>query len=376
MEQENALQVWESPESLKARVQKMLEVQQEVMKADVDYGIIPGCKKPSLFKPGAELLMVTFFVAASEPKVVDLSNGDEIRYRLTTAIITQCTEIFLGAGVGECSSNEDKYKWRKVVCEGEWEDTDIARRREKWFKGWDGKPDYKQKQVRTNPSDVANTVLKIAKKRSIIDGVLQSLAASRIYTQDIEDMSKELQEMLKNNDNPKSTKPDITQPTVPVVNGNEVFEEASIIESVNEKTGTGKNGDWVRFGIKINAESYGTFDKKLGEAAKVYLKEKTGILFEWEQNGKFKTITRLYEFVPPESAAESTPTQDAQPIADHETFCTEIKALAKKAGIKKIDELLTAQLAIESLNKVTADQQSTVIDLFNWQVENARAKGK
>ena len=34
--------------------------------------------------------------------------------------------IVVGEGLGECSSHEEKYAWRKVVCEAEWEATDDA----------------------------------------------------------------------------------------------------------------------------------------------------------------------------------------------------------------------------------------------------------
>jgi hypothetical protein len=43
-------------------------------------------------------------------------------------------------------------------------------------------------QIRVNPSEMANTILKMAKKRSLIDAVLTSTAASDCFSQDLEDL--------------------------------------------------------------------------------------------------------------------------------------------------------------------------------------------
>jgi hypothetical protein len=58
---------------------------------------------------------------------------------------------------------------------------------------WNGKVEQKQ-QVRTNPADVANTILKMAKKRGLVDAILTVTAASDIFTQDIEDLPDEVRE--------------------------------------------------------------------------------------------------------------------------------------------------------------------------------------
>jgi hypothetical protein len=42
--------------------------------------------------------------------------------------------------------------------------------------------------VRTHPADLANTVLKMAKKRAFVDAVLTGTAASSIFGQDLEDV--------------------------------------------------------------------------------------------------------------------------------------------------------------------------------------------
>lgn len=173
---------------IRATVNLMQDVMLEVMKDGTHYGTIPGTKSKSLYKAGAEKLMATFRLAA-KPEVEDLSADGEIAYRVTVNLLS-ANGAFVGAGIGECSSAEDKYSWRAAVCDEEWDDTPENRRRIKYAK-WQGRVE-KKKQVRTNPADVANTILKMAKKRAQVDAVITATAASDIFTQDIEDLPEEV----------------------------------------------------------------------------------------------------------------------------------------------------------------------------------------
>jgi len=170
---------------VKVQINTIQQVMREVMIDKVHYGVIPGCgDKPALLKPGAEKIMATFRLSA-DPEVEDLSSADEIRYRVRVRMLATDGTL-VGVGVGECSSNEDKYKWRKAVCREEFDDTQEDRRREKWIKPYMRDP-FQVKQIRTQPADVANTILKMAKKRALIDGVLTATAASDIFAQDIDE---------------------------------------------------------------------------------------------------------------------------------------------------------------------------------------------
>ena len=171
---------------VKAQVNRIQEIMKHVMKDGEHYGTIPGCgNKKTLLKPGAEKILSTFGIAI-DPVVEDLSGSDEIRYRVKC--ILSSGGVVIGAGVGECSSNEEKYKWKKPACKEEYEATDESRKRMKWFKGYQGNKPYEAQQIRTEPSDVANTILKMSKKRAMVDGTLTATAASDIFEQDLEDM--------------------------------------------------------------------------------------------------------------------------------------------------------------------------------------------
>lgn len=172
---------------MQAQINLMQDVMKNNMVEGTHYGKIPGTQAPSLYKPGAEKLMSIFRLVA-DPEVEDLSRDGEAHYRVKVKIYT-ANGILLGAGIGECSSQEEKYSWRKSLCDEEFDTTSVERRRVKFSKSY-GKIEQ-VKQVRTNPRDVANTVLKMAKKRGLVDGILTVTAASDLFSQDIEDLPPE-----------------------------------------------------------------------------------------------------------------------------------------------------------------------------------------
>ena len=183
-----------SAEEVRARVNLIQQVMQGVMKPGIHYGKIPGAgDKPSLFKPGAETLAVTFQLAP-DPQVEDLSTSDNVHYRVKVRFTSQQTGAYLGTGVGECSSDEEKYRWRKAICDEEYEEAAEDRRRIA-FKKYQGKIN-RVKQIRTQPADVANTILKMAKKRAQVDGTLSVTGASDLFSQDIEDLPDSLRTII------------------------------------------------------------------------------------------------------------------------------------------------------------------------------------
>lgn len=171
---------------IRQRVNLVQEVMQGIMKRETHYGTIPGTQKPTLYKPGAEVLCVTFRVA-QEYRIEDLSGPGVARYRVTCVGRHQMTGVALGEGVGECSSSEEKYKWRGVICRAELDATPENLRRKKYYKNGNTAD-----QIRTEPADLANTILKMACKRAMIAMTLNVTAASDIFTQDIEDLPEEL----------------------------------------------------------------------------------------------------------------------------------------------------------------------------------------
>jgi len=186
------------------------QIMSATMKDGEHYGRIPGCgDKPTLLKPGAEKLCLTFRMAPFYDVIeVNLDRGHR-EYRVTCELVAVLTGAKLGQGVGYCSSTESKYRFRQ----GNAEPTDNPVPRAYWdLRGEDpakaqeliGGKGFSVKKVEgkgwmiakggekvetDNPSDSFNTVLKMAKKRALVDAVLTATAASDIFTQDLEDIS-------------------------------------------------------------------------------------------------------------------------------------------------------------------------------------------
>lgn len=181
---------------VRGHVNLIQQVMKAVMKENVHYGKIPGTEKPTLLKPGAEVLFTTFQIAV-DPLVEEIIQGEHSRYRVS-AKATSASGRSLGSAFGEASTEEEKYCWRKAVCQEEFEQTPENRRRVKWRSGRDGA--YSQMQIRTSAADVRNTVLKMAVKRAYVALALQVLAASDIFSQDIEDLPDDIRRQVLDSD--------------------------------------------------------------------------------------------------------------------------------------------------------------------------------
>lgn len=178
---------------IRTRINLIQDVMSSIMIENVHYGVIPGCKQPSLYKAGSEVILATFQTCV-QIEANDVSDADSITYRVRATGVHIPTGAVIGHGIGQCSSNEEKYKWRRAACIEEFDATPENRRRVKWTAGYGGKSPYKVNQVRVEPADMANTILKMAKKRAQMDLTLTAFAASDIFTQDVEDIPEELRD--------------------------------------------------------------------------------------------------------------------------------------------------------------------------------------
>ena len=128
-----------------------------IMVRDVDYGVIKGCgTKPVLLKSGAEKLLIAFNIYAKVDNIdiIDLE-GLNREYRVMVSLISRKDFASIGYGIGSACTLERKFK-------------------------------------RDNVPDIWNTVLKMAKKRALVDAVLTSLGASMLFTQDLIETEKEV----------------------------------------------------------------------------------------------------------------------------------------------------------------------------------------
>ena len=181
-----------------ARVQLL---KKEVMREGVDFGIIPGTPKPSLYKPGAEITNLMFGVSVDpDPTAIREEEGlDELGvpfYQVTVRMVFRTRgQTFLGASYGSASSLEEKYKWRRATGPKEFEATPDGRKRVKFRRGKNG-GEYEEPQIRTEVADIRNTIMQMAMKRAEVSGTKRVHALSGMFGQDLEDLPEEIRDSI------------------------------------------------------------------------------------------------------------------------------------------------------------------------------------
>jgi len=297
-----------SPERLRARINKIQELIADVLVEDVHYGIIPGTRKRTLYKAGAEYLMLLFGLHLTDVEAEDISGKDEVRYRVTTRL-RDARGFIIATGVGECSSSEEKYAWRAAVCDEEWEDYPEHRRRKKWKQSGDC-----IKQVSTTPADQANTVLKMAKKRSMIDVVLTGTAASDCFEQDMEEGSPASEHNKANKRRGSNRRK----------KAGGKAQHIAAIQSVKVKK-TGGDGDKAWTIWTVTAEDGKAFDlafdKKLHAVADELAGTGVVVSIEWESTQYGPKLLGITDHTPQTPADEPPPPDDgdALPPGDQDT---------------------------------------------------------
>lgn len=270
---------------IRAQVNRIQEIMRAVMKNGVHYGTVPGCgDKPTLLKPGAEKILSTFHIAVDPQVDSEVRNEDEYTVRIKAVASSGGRE--LGAAFGEASSMEEKYKWRRAICDEEFEETPEDRRREA-FKKYQGKIS-RVKQIRTQVSDIANTVLKMAVKRAEVAVCLKVTAASDIFTQDIEDLPEGIAEEqgpppVKMPER-KSAEQQHNRPSE-----NHGQEIKGTLTKIARKEGNKNGKAYTRYGLLIVNEDgetwVNTFDDKIAEEASELMDAEVSVLVKKNQYG-------------------------------------------------------------------------------------------
>lgn len=196
-------------EQMRERVEALDRFFTGVMQEGTDYGKIPGTDKPCLFQPGAQLLDGIFGLAASFEElpttVRDWEAGFfavDVRCRLTHR---QTGEVWAEA-IGHCNSKEDRYRWRQLrrICPSCRAEAIAKSKFERggWYcnvkaGGCGAQFDAGDPAIETQEAGrvenrdtytLVNTIGKIAQKRAHVGATLNATGASRIFTQDVEDL--------------------------------------------------------------------------------------------------------------------------------------------------------------------------------------------
>ena len=194
------------PAELVSRLAAIREAQAEAMEQGVDYGVIPGTDKPTLFKPGAEKLSVLFQLDVQIANEKQWGPDEHLTVISKATVFHAPTGARLGYGEGVCTTRERKYAYRQKsrvcpTCNAE----AIIKGKEEYGGGWlcwskkggcgakfaDGDVAIEGQDAGEveNPDlpDLWNTVVKMAEKRARVDAVLAVTGASALFTQDMED---------------------------------------------------------------------------------------------------------------------------------------------------------------------------------------------
>jgi len=145
-------------------LKRLIKYVQDNLVAGVDYYHVKKGQKDSLGQPGAQKINDFYKYYPKYHILSSTRNGREVSYEMECVLHDKRNNMEVGSGVGFCSSLEDKYRYKSV-----WENN-------------------VKKQVEIeNHINLANTILKMAKKRCYVDATLSSTMASFIFTQDLED---------------------------------------------------------------------------------------------------------------------------------------------------------------------------------------------
>jgi len=143
------------------KISQFQQLVQSQLKQNHDYGVIPGTPKPTLLKPGAEKILMLMGLR-SEFDIVDSTRDFEkgfFQYQVRCKLYRG--DILITEGLGAANTKERRY-------------------------------------LKQDPYTIDNTVLKIAKKRALIDATLLVASLSEVFTQDIEDMDLEGNQLPQN----------------------------------------------------------------------------------------------------------------------------------------------------------------------------------
>lgn len=172
-------------------INEFQQVARQFLIEGADWGVIPGTSKPTLLKPGAE--KIAKLLGLSDQYIIEdrQENWDTgfFRFLIKCQLIAVRNGVLISEGLGECNSKESKYAYRWVSERDLPPGTDKtnlvsqirhSRSGGKWtVYRFDNEDIYSQ----------VNTLLKMAKKRALVDAALSAGRLSQVFTQDVEDMA-------------------------------------------------------------------------------------------------------------------------------------------------------------------------------------------
>lgn len=156
-----------------------------------DFGTIPGTgDKPTLLKPGAEKLVTLLGLTTEYEQIEKVQDYEKGFFAFTIRCILSRQGYKITEGFGHANTRESRYAARWVTEKNLPDGVRKEDCKSREFNGKYGKY-YKYLVENEDIYTQVNTVLKMAKKRALVDASLTAGSLSDIFTQDLEDMAGE-----------------------------------------------------------------------------------------------------------------------------------------------------------------------------------------
>jgi hypothetical protein len=164
------------PQNLEAQINDAINMRnaltrlfEAMLVKGIDYDRIPGTDRPTLLKPGAEMICKIFKLGQGKADVLGKNEDWEagiFSYTIGMPLIHLDSGAQVAYGIGAANSKEKRYRYRNLTVDG------------------------KKMQIENpDPADLQNTLIKMANKRAFVDAILKATGASRMFTQDSEDFA-------------------------------------------------------------------------------------------------------------------------------------------------------------------------------------------
>ena len=158
----NTVQGQEMMEQARNRRDELEQIVFHVLQKDIDYTVLEN-RRLCLLKPGAEKLC-DYYGYAIQFELVQSSSShinEQAMYMVKAILRDNMSQQIIAEGLGLASSQESRYAGKKSM-------------------------------------DVANTILKIAKKRALVDAAITAVGGSFLFTQDMEEMQHKTNSQQRN----------------------------------------------------------------------------------------------------------------------------------------------------------------------------------
>lgn len=160
---------------------QLVEFTRDQLKPDVDFGVISGTTKKTLYKAGAEKIAFLFGLKPELELIKEVENFDDgfFFYRYKCKLVHYNSGKFVGEAVRSCNSMEKKYAFTTV---GEKFATEEQKAKSvERFQNSRGYWTLKVPKTKYEVADQANTIDAMAQKRAIVAAVVQATMATEIF---------------------------------------------------------------------------------------------------------------------------------------------------------------------------------------------------